>query len=162
MKWNRLFGALFALALSMTASAHPDRDRVRHVLLISVDGLHNVDVARFIAGHPFSTFAQLAQNGIRYTDAHTTTPSDSFPGLVAQVTGGTPRTTGSTTTTATTAPFTLPGATAPGTRGPRSPTSRSWNRTSPSSSAPSTRITSRAPRTRAAPASRFTRTTSSG
>jgi arylsulfatase A-like enzyme len=64
------------------------------VLLISVDGLHDVDVARFIADHPFSTFAQLAQNGIRYTDAHTTTPSDSFPGLVAQVTGGTPRTTG--------------------------------------------------------------------
>lgn len=67
---------------------------VRHVLLVSVDGLHETDLARWIAGHPASALAGLAATGVQYTDAHTTTPSDSFPGLLALVTGGTPRTTG--------------------------------------------------------------------
>ena len=38
--------------------------------------------------------AGLLARGLEYTDAHTTTPSDSFPGLTALVTGGTPRTAG--------------------------------------------------------------------
>jgi hypothetical protein len=70
------------------------RPDVRHVLLISVDGLHGVDLARWTAGHPDSTLARLADTGVSYTDAHTPTPSDSFPGLLALVTGGTPKTTG--------------------------------------------------------------------
>ncbi len=70
------------------------RGQVRHVLLISVDGLHEMDAARFIAEHPDSTLASLARTGIEYTDAHTPTPSDSFPGLLALVTGGTPKSTG--------------------------------------------------------------------
>jgi hypothetical protein len=68
--------------------------RIERVLLISVDGLHQTDLAKFIADHRSSTLAQLAHRGVQYTDAHTTTPSDSFPGLRALVTGGTPRTTG--------------------------------------------------------------------
>jgi len=68
--------------------------RVRHVLLVSVDGLHEVDAARWIAKHPDSTLAKLADTGVEYADAHTPTPSDSFPGLLALVTGGTPKTTG--------------------------------------------------------------------
>ncbi len=77
---------------SQAANASPEEDRsaedgqpteVRHVLLVSVDGLHQVDVANFVAAHPHSAFAKLANRGIQYTDAHTTTPSDSFPGLVA-------------------------------------------------------------------------------
>jgi hypothetical protein len=67
---------------------------VRHVLLISVDGLHQGDAARFVAAHPDSTLAHLVSSGVQYTDAHTPTPSDSFPGLVALVTGGTPKSTG--------------------------------------------------------------------
>jgi predicted AlkP superfamily pyrophosphatase or phosphodiesterase len=67
---------------------------IRHVLLISVDGLHETDVAHFIASHPDSTFAELAEHGVDYTDAHAPTPTDSFPGLAALVTGGTPKSTG--------------------------------------------------------------------
>lgn len=67
---------------------------VRHVLLISVDGLHDVDVSNWIAGHPGSTLSELAETGVKYADAHTATPSDSFPGLAALVTGGTPKSTG--------------------------------------------------------------------
>jgi predicted AlkP superfamily pyrophosphatase or phosphodiesterase len=67
---------------------------IRRVVLISVDGLHQTDVDHFIASHPGSTFAALANRGVEYSDAHTTTPSDSFPGLAALVTGGTPKSTG--------------------------------------------------------------------
>jgi Type I phosphodiesterase / nucleotide pyrophosphatase len=38
--------------------------------------------------------AQLSQHGLTYVKTSTSTPSDSFPGLLAQVTGGTPRSTG--------------------------------------------------------------------
>jgi hypothetical protein len=77
-------------ALSFNAFSSP----IRHVLLISVDGLHALDLRRFIEGHPHSALAGLAKNGIEYTDANTPTPADSFPGLVALVTGGTPEATG--------------------------------------------------------------------
>src|SRR5690348_9550723 len=68
-----------ALAVADLHAGGDDR-AVRHVLLISVDGLHQVDAARFIAANPGSTLAQLAGSGVEYTDAHTPTPSDSFPG----------------------------------------------------------------------------------
>src|SRR5260370_12879 len=70
------------------------RAEVRHVVLISVDGLHEVDLATFVAAHPGSTLAKLAGEGVEYTDAHAPTPTDSFPGLTALVTGGTPKSTG--------------------------------------------------------------------
>ncbi|MEP7049612.1 MAG: alkaline phosphatase family protein [Pseudomonadota bacterium] len=66
----------------------------KRVLLISVDGLHQVDLANWVAGHATSTLANLAGTGVTYTAAHTPTPSDSFPGLLALVTGGNPKTTG--------------------------------------------------------------------
>jgi hypothetical protein len=68
--------------------------KVEHVLLISVDGLHALDIANYVKGHPTSALAQLAGHGITYTDANTPQNSDSFPGLLALVTGGSPVTTG--------------------------------------------------------------------
>lgn len=65
-----------------------------HVLLISVDGLHAVDLANYVVAHQQSTMASLQKTGVFYPNALTTNPSDSFPGLVAQVTGGTPAVTG--------------------------------------------------------------------
>ncbi len=67
---------------------------VQHVLLISVDGLHALDLANFVATHQDSTLALLSRHGITYTNAATTTPSDSFPGLASLVTGGGPVTAG--------------------------------------------------------------------
>ena len=66
----------------------------RHVLLISIDGLHAVDLARFVASHPHSTLAALSRRGTTYSNASSAKPSDSYPGLLALVTGGTPRSTG--------------------------------------------------------------------
>ena len=65
-----------------------------HVLLLSVDGLHQADVERYVATHPGSALAWLTAHGRTYTNATATKPSDSFPGLLAIVTGGTPRSTG--------------------------------------------------------------------
>jgi len=64
--------------------------RIQHVLLISIDGLHALDVARFIESHPNSALAELAKHGVTYSNANTPANSDSFPGLLALVTGGSP------------------------------------------------------------------------
>ncbi|HUY02507.1 MAG TPA: alkaline phosphatase family protein [Rhodocyclaceae bacterium] len=69
-------------------------DGVERVLMISVDGLHALDLRDFSARHPHSTLAELAKTGITYTQAHTVSPADSFPGLLALTTGGTPAVTG--------------------------------------------------------------------
>ena len=46
-------------------------------------------------GFPYCpNLAALGQNGVNYLDATTSKPSDSFPGLMALVTGGSPRTVG--------------------------------------------------------------------
>jgi hypothetical protein len=72
------------------------QQRAAHVLLISVDGLHAADLARYVAdpAHAGSALTALSRRGMRYPNAYTTAPSDSFPGLLAQVTGGTPYSTG--------------------------------------------------------------------
>ncbi|MEU6554403.1 alkaline phosphatase family protein [Streptomyces sp. NPDC046915] len=85
-------GALTA-TVTTPASAHARTD-ARHVLLLSIDGLHQSDLAWYIAGHPRSALARLTTGGVEYTHARTTVPSDSFPGMVGQVTGGNPGTTG--------------------------------------------------------------------
>src|SRR5579871_4086393 len=68
--------------------------RYAHVLLISIDGLHAVDLTRFLAQHPDSALAGLAKQGVYYSNATGSKPSDSFPGLLAMVTGGSPASTG--------------------------------------------------------------------
>ena len=78
---------------------HHDRElEVRHVLLLSIDGMHEVDLERFIANNRGSTLASLAGHGVQYTnawvnrlDGTATNPSDSFPGLLALTTGGSSR-----------------------------------------------------------------------
>lgn len=66
--------------------------RVEHVLLISVDGMHQVDLENYLAaGHATGGFARLAAHGVQYTHARTAQPSDSFPGLMAFMTGGSPK-----------------------------------------------------------------------
>jgi hypothetical protein len=64
------------------------------VLLLSIDGLHQSDLARYVSTHPSSALAALTNNGVQYTHAQTQVPSDSFPGMVGQVTGGSPSSTG--------------------------------------------------------------------
>ncbi|HKS51801.1 MAG TPA: alkaline phosphatase family protein, partial [Pseudonocardiaceae bacterium] len=84
-----------ALAAPAVASANDDDPgKTPHVLLLSIDGLHQSDLSWYVSQHPSSTLAKLAHRGVDFTNARTPFPSDSFPGMVGQVTGGNPATTG--------------------------------------------------------------------
>ena len=94
-----LAALLAASLLPLSLPAHADdhdggRRHVRHVLLISVDGLHALDLSNYVATHSNSTLAYLSHHGVTYTNAATSQPSDSFPGLASLVTGGSPTTAG--------------------------------------------------------------------
>ena len=82
------------LATSLLAALPAQAASYRHVLLISIDGLHQADLTRFIDGNPNSTLALLAKSGTVYENASATKPSDSFPGMLALVTGGSPAASG--------------------------------------------------------------------
>jgi len=82
-------------AISMPrAFGAPSHPRAEHVLLLSVDGMHQSDLEWWVRTHPSSPLAKLAHRGVEFTHAVTPFPSDSFPGMVGQVTGGNPKTTG--------------------------------------------------------------------
>jgi len=81
---------LLLSSIVAVANDEGSNEKVRHVLLISVDGLHALDVANFVASHPNSALAELSRHGITYSNARTPANSDSFPGLLAMVTGGSP------------------------------------------------------------------------
>jgi hypothetical protein len=103
-----LAGSAVALTLSsanygIAADANTVGSKnVKHVLLLSIDGMHAVDfyncshgIAGANSGDPYCpNLAALAKTGINYVATSSSKPSDSAPGLMALVTGGTPRTTG--------------------------------------------------------------------
>jgi hypothetical protein len=99
---RKILGAAAGVYMLMGLQASADSDdgllgahhQVKHVLLISVDGLHALDLSNFVATHPDSTLADLSRHGVTYTNNATSSPSDSFPGLASLVTGGSPVTTG--------------------------------------------------------------------
>jgi hypothetical protein len=90
--------AASAIGGSAAVSAQPDhghhQQRIQHVLLISVDGMHQSDLNWYVAHHPGSELAKLASGGAEFTNNHTSDPSDSDPGGTAIMTGGDPRATG--------------------------------------------------------------------
>ena len=75
---------------------------IQHVLLLSIDGMHAVDfyncangIASINSGDSYCpNLAALSLTGINYVAAASSTPSDSFPGIAALVTGGSPKSTG--------------------------------------------------------------------
>jgi hypothetical protein len=99
---RKILGAAVGVCMFMGLHAHADSDdgllgshhQVKHVLLISVDGLHALDLSNYVATHPDSSLADLSRHGVTYTNNATSSPSDSFPGLASLVTGGSPVTSG--------------------------------------------------------------------
>ena len=98
---RRLLGAACGVCMALGLQAHAESDegplgsrQVKHVLLISVDGLHALDLSNYVTTHPDSNLAELSRHGVTYTNNATSSPSDSFPGLASLVTGGSPVTTG--------------------------------------------------------------------
>src|SRR5271165_5628549 len=109
--WNKLHLGASVVALAFAASpicgesfaktldpAAETSGQIRHVLLISIDGMHALDFANCSGENGRTvtcpTLKALATTGLVYTQASTSKPSDSFPGLTAIVTGGTPKSTG--------------------------------------------------------------------
>jgi hypothetical protein len=92
---------LILVSLFTLTAAAQTTNKIQHVLLISIDGMHALDFANCSKGVPFygnQTYcphlASLSSTGVHYLQALTSKPSDSFPGLVAQITGATPRSAG--------------------------------------------------------------------
>jgi len=110
MKANRLVLAGAALALMLAWSTYRTAadtstlgsGKIKHVLLLSIDGMHAVDfynctngLAGVNGGDPYCpNLAALGRTGINYVATSSSKPSDSFPGLAAIVTGGSPKSTG--------------------------------------------------------------------
>lgn len=112
------------IAVPATGIAEPNKlkdDQVKHVLLISVDGLHALDLTNWIMANPDSSIGQLSKHGIRYTNASTALPSDSFPASPPLSPEARPRPPASGTTSPTTAPSRLPRRPPP-TASPAAPT----------------------------------------
>ena len=110
MRANRLAGIGVAVAIALALLAHGvavaqgtvGSGKIKHVVLLSIDGMHAVDfyncahgIAGVNGGDPYCpNLASLARTGINYVAVSSSKPSDSFPGLAALVTGGTPKSTG--------------------------------------------------------------------
>jgi len=110
MKASRLVLAGVAVALMLAWSTYRTpadtspvgSGKIKHVLLLSIDGMHAVDfynctngIAGVNGGDPYCpNMAALGRTGINYVATSSSKPSDSFPGLAAIVTGGSPKTTG--------------------------------------------------------------------
>jgi predicted AlkP superfamily pyrophosphatase or phosphodiesterase len=82
------------VVLSTAGPVAARQDQVKHVLLISVDGLHQSDLEWYVANHPTSELSKLTHLGAEFSNAHTSDPSDSDPGGTALMTGADPRVTG--------------------------------------------------------------------
>src|ERR1700722_10544451 len=100
---------LVAVSIASVALGGPPNDRgqqgqgehqlFRHVLLISIDGMHALDfincskgISGVNGGEPYCpNLAALGETGLNYLNTSTSKPSDSFPGLMALMTGGSPR-----------------------------------------------------------------------
>jgi Type I phosphodiesterase / nucleotide pyrophosphatase len=110
MKTNRLLSAAMAAALTlmsctpgMAADAKAlGSGTIKHVLLLSIDGMHAVDfyncahaIPSLNDGYSYCpNLVALSQTGINYVATMSSMPSDSFPGIAALVTGGSPKSTG--------------------------------------------------------------------
>jgi hypothetical protein len=110
MKVKQLFQAGVALGLTLAsltsaaagAATGLGTSSIKHVLLLSIDGMHAVDfyncshgLAGVNNGNTYCpNMLALSQTAINYVGAVSSKPSDSFPGLAAIISGGSPRSTG--------------------------------------------------------------------
>jgi len=91
-----LFHAPRAYSQDDTNGNHRNKGNleVQRVLLISIDGMHALDFENCAKIGTCPNLAGLATHGVTYTRASAAKPSDSFPGLMNMVAGGTPKTHG--------------------------------------------------------------------
>jgi hypothetical protein len=83
-----------SLGVALTSVMRGGDLKKDHVLLVSIDGMHAVDYEKCAKALTCPNLQALGSTGINYTRTSTSRPSDSFPGLMALVTGGTPKSVG--------------------------------------------------------------------
>jgi hypothetical protein len=115
MKTNKLLSAATAAVLTLMSSTPGmaagakavgsgtvGSGTIKHVLLLSIDGMHAVDfyncshaIPSLNDGYSYCpNLVALSETGINYVATMSSMPSDSFPGIAALVTGGSPKSTG--------------------------------------------------------------------
>jgi predicted AlkP superfamily pyrophosphatase or phosphodiesterase len=88
---NTLAVSILACLTGSFASAQLlAKNQVRHILLISVDGMTELDYQLWVKNNPTSAIGQLAAQGLHYSNAYGTKPGDSIPATVGIFTGATP------------------------------------------------------------------------
>ena len=91
-----------ALLAALLTEAQPSQihtparraNSVKRVLLLSIDGMHSLDLANLVKDKPDSALAKLSQHAVTYSNAYSAFPSNSWPGLLSMITGGSPNVTG--------------------------------------------------------------------
>ena len=73
-EWGPLIWSLAAM-LFVNAVAFGDDHKVRRVLVISIDGMHALDMALWVKNNPNSALGKLSAQGLNFTNASTTRPS---------------------------------------------------------------------------------------
>lgn len=89
-----LLAAFFVPAVFAQGLKGGGDNKIRHVLLVSVDGMHVLDYINCVRGGYCPNLAALGEHAVNYLDTSTSKPSDSFPGLTAIVSGSSPRAAG--------------------------------------------------------------------
>lgn len=77
-------------ALISVRTAYAADNKIRRVLVVSIDGMHALDLALWVKNNPSSALGRLSAQGATYTNATTTKPSDSIPSTVGIFTGASP------------------------------------------------------------------------
>jgi hypothetical protein len=91
--WIGLLGVSVSLAGGGAAQGLQPTATVQHVLLLSIDGAHALDIANYVRLNPQSAMAELSGMSVTYTNASLPI-GDFYPGVLSLVTGGTPNSTG--------------------------------------------------------------------
>jgi hypothetical protein len=94
VKLSKILGLSTAICLGF-GLIHPkpvlaDDMKIRHVLVISIDGMHALDMALWVKNNPSSTLGKLSGQGMNFTNASSTKPSDSIPSTVGIYSGASP------------------------------------------------------------------------
>ena len=83
-----------SLIPALPTTLHAADFRAKHIILLSIDGLHQADLTDPALSDLIPNIRKLESQGAWYTATTGTTPSDSFPGTLAYLTGAGPATTG--------------------------------------------------------------------
>jgi len=94
LAFGMLCGVSATVTISDQAIAANLNGSYQHVLILSIDGLHAADIADPLLASSLPNILNFEKSGVVYTNAFTTSPSDSFPGTLSYLTGANPQTTG--------------------------------------------------------------------